>query len=70
MTPVEAKLIRKRCAGMACGLSGPHPLDGKSVAQWVAEARAGWPRVPVPKDPHKAALRVLSQHQDVEVKWT
>ena len=40
----------------------PHPLDGYTVAQFVAQARAGWPKVPVPADPFKAAQRVMKTH--------
>jgi len=39
-------------------------LDGQSVAEFVAEARAGWPKVPVPKDPVAAAMKVRDKHAD------
>lgn len=39
-----------------------HPLDGMSTAEFVAVARAGWPKVPAPTDPYKAARRVLDKH--------
>ncbi|MFF8831363.1 hypothetical protein [Streptomyces sp. NPDC015131] len=45
----------------------PHPLEGRSVAQWVAEARKGWPKVPVPSDPYVAARKVLDKHADDDV---
>ncbi|PRH79384.1 hypothetical protein C6N75_09885 [Streptomyces solincola] len=45
----------------------PHPLEGRSVAQWVAEARAGWPKVPVPSDPYVAARKVLDKHAEDDV---
>lgn len=41
---------------------GAHPLGGLTVAEWVKEARAGWPRVPVPKDPIKAAQRLVEKY--------
>ena len=65
MTPREAKEIRARCRGMASSLVGPHPLDGKSVAEWVAEARAGWPR-PIPYNPSPTALKWLAEYGDLE----
>ncbi|MEU3052255.1 hypothetical protein [Streptomyces griseus] len=40
-----------------------HILDGRSVAEWVAEARAGWPKVPVPSDPVSAARKVVAKYQ-------
>lgn len=46
------------------GRMAPHPLGGQTVAEWVREARAGWPRVPVPADPYKAACKLLQAHQD------
>lgn len=42
-----------------------HPLDGLSVREWVAEAREGWPKVPVPADPYKAAQRVREAWADM-----
>lgn len=49
------------------GLSrAAHPLEGKSVRAWVAEARAGWPRVPVPGDPLKAAQKVAEKHSGTD----
>ena len=42
-----------------------HPLDGKTVSEWVQEARAGWPKVPVPRDPFKAAQKVTAAYSDV-----
>lgn len=42
--------------------AGPHPLGGQTVREWVKEARAGWPKVPVPKDPAKAALKVAAKY--------
>lgn len=52
--------------------SDPHPLDGRSVSEWVAEARAGWPKVPVPADPAKAARKLAEKYSaglDVS-NWT
>lgn len=46
------------------GSTTPHPLGGQTVADWVAEARAGWPRVPVPKDPAKAAQKLAEKYAD------
>lgn len=43
----------------------PHQLEGKSVAEWVREARAGWPKVPTPKDPLKAALKLAEKYDDI-----
>ncbi|MFG3137655.1 hypothetical protein ACGFZA_15765 [Streptomyces sp. NPDC048211] len=40
----------------------PHPLDGRSVAEFVQEARAGWPKVPVPGDPRKAAQALAKKY--------
>lgn len=48
---------------------GTHPLDGHTVATWVAEARAGWPKVPVPADPVSAAERVMKAHASADVQW-
>lgn len=67
MTPQEAKEVRRRCAGLT-GLTGPHPLGGKSVREWVAEARRGWPR-PIPYNPSPTALKRLSEYADLE-EWT
>lgn len=43
MTPTEAKQIRRRS-----GITGPHPLGGMSVREFVETARKGWPKVPHP----------------------
>lgn len=61
MTPAEAKKVRARHWRSS---RDPHPLEGKSVREWVAEARAGWPKVPVPKDPAKAAERLAKTYGD------
>jgi hypothetical protein len=44
-----------------------HPLDGMSTAEFVRVARAGWPRVPVPADPLKAARKVAEKHAGTDV---
>lgn len=62
MTAAEAKKISARHHSGWNAEARAHPLDGKSVAEWVAEARKGWPRVPVPGDPLKAALKVAQAH--------
>lgn len=62
MTPQECKAIRDRHRGYAIG---PHPLDGLSVREWVAEARAGWPKAPkapTPKQAYERALRIAAKH--------
>jgi hypothetical protein len=68
VTPLEARKIRDRCKGLCPSPLGPHPLEGKSVAEWVAEARAGWPR-PIPYNPSPAALRRIAENAEVE-EWT
>ncbi|MFD8117073.1 hypothetical protein [Streptomyces microflavus] len=40
-----------------------HILDGRSVAEFVAEARKGWPKVPVPGDPVAAARKVVAKYE-------
>ncbi|GGR51890.1 hypothetical protein [Streptomyces roseolus] len=59
MNIAERKRIHNKFAPYG---SGPHPLDGRSVAEWVREARQGWPRVPVPSDPIAAARKVFERH--------
>ncbi|MEU6056967.1 hypothetical protein [Streptomyces sp. NPDC047097] len=44
-----------------------HPLEGRSVSRWVAEARKGWPKVPIPSDPDDAARKVLERHAEDDV---
>lgn len=41
---------------------GAHALGGLTVRAWVEVARKGWPKVPVPKDPHAAALKVAAAY--------
>ena len=62
MTAAAAKKIADRHHHGGNREQRAHPLDGKSVAEWVAEARQGWPRVPVPKDPLKAAQKVADKY--------
>jgi hypothetical protein len=72
MTPAEARKIRTKCSGLAPNIAGnPHPLEGKSVREWVAEARAGWPKAPpAPKDPIAAAQKVLLKSPGVHYEQT
>jgi hypothetical protein len=45
-----------------------HPLDCLTVAEWVAEARAGWPRVgkaPSPKVAAERGARIAAKHEGV-----
>lgn len=65
MTPAEAKEIRRKCRGMVASPLGDHPLGGQSVAEWVAEARRGWPR-PIAYNPSPAALKRLAEYSDME----
>lgn len=61
-TPAEAKKIADMHHHGYNREERAHPLEGKSIRAWVAEARAGWPRVPVPGDPLKAARKVAEKH--------
>jgi len=56
--------VYKRHTNVDSPSRNPHPLDGKTVAEWVAEARAGWPKVPVPGDPAKAAQKLADKYGD------
>lgn len=51
------------------GRKVPHPLGGMTVREWVKDARRGWPRVPVPKDPYEAALKVAEAYGGPDNYW-
>lgn len=59
----DARKVFKKFSPDSKGFT--HPLDGKSVADWVAEARKGWPKVPAaPKDPAEAARKIAAKYGD------
>ena len=68
MNVTECKRIHRRHTTEPGSL---HPLDGRTVAEWVREARAGWPKVPVPGDPAKAAQKLADKYSDTGLpEWS